>query len=255
MLILQGWLVSTSSPSHTFLLKLSWPSADRGNGITVVSLYCCCLSKGAYIESNFPLKVANCSQKIVTAIACRWLAASFGAGSEGWKDFICRRGGERKKKGAVHIERCVVKNECEVSHAPDDENGCFFARLRRNKILCICWHAKRQKQYAVSLTYCSQRGYNKSKISQRSCFYYKPCWGCIRKEKSVSVHVLQLCKDQEDLFLLAACLSPNTKKSKYTKGAFSLCWGQMSSVKSCLQTRLIFYFILQSLYQFIKTVL
>lgn len=37
--------------------------------------YCCCLSNGAYIESNFPLKGANCSQKIVTAIAWRWLAA------------------------------------------------------------------------------------------------------------------------------------------------------------------------------------
>lgn len=124
MLILQGWLVSTSSPSHTFLLKLSQPSADRGNGITVVSFYCCCLSKGAYIESNFPLKAANCSQKIVTAIAWRWLAASFGVGSQEWKDFIRGRG-EEGKKGAVHIKRCVVKNECETSHAPDDENGCW----------------------------------------------------------------------------------------------------------------------------------
>lgn len=73
MLILQSWLISTSSPSHT--QELSKPSADRGSGITVVSFYCC-LSKGAYIESNFPLKGPNCSQKIVTDIAWRWLAAS-----------------------------------------------------------------------------------------------------------------------------------------------------------------------------------
>lgn len=141
MLILQGWLVSTSSPSHTFLLKLSQPSADRGNGITVVFFYCCCLSKGAYIESNFPLKGVNCSQKIVTAIAWRWLAASFGVGSQEWKDFICGRGG-----GAVHIKRCVVKNLCEISHAPDDESGCCFARWRGNRnrnLMCICWCAKR----------------------------------------------------------------------------------------------------------------
>lgn len=46
------------------------------------SFYCCCLSKGAYIESNLPLKGANCSKKIVTAIAWRWLAASSGVGSQ-----------------------------------------------------------------------------------------------------------------------------------------------------------------------------
>lgn len=101
MLILQVWLASTSSPSRTSALKPSQPRADRGNGITVVSFYCCCLSKGAYIESNFPLKVRNCSQKIVTAIAWRWLAASFVVGSEEWKDFICRRGnGKRRGSGA-----------------------------------------------------------------------------------------------------------------------------------------------------------
>lgn len=105
MLILQGWLVNTSSPSHTFLLKLSRPSADRGNGITVVSFYCCCLSKGAYIESNFPLKGTNCSQKIVTAIAWRWLAASFGVGSQEWKAFICWMREEEKRK-----EQCILKD-------------------------------------------------------------------------------------------------------------------------------------------------
>lgn len=141
MLILQGWLVSTSSPSHMFLLKLSQPSADRGSGITVVSFYCCCLSKGAYIESNFPLKGANCSQKIVTAIAWRWLAASFGVGSQEWKDFICGIGEEEKKK-EQRILRCVVKNECEFSHTPDDGKGCcFFVRWRGNRnlgVFCSC---------------------------------------------------------------------------------------------------------------------
>lgn len=143
MLILQGWLVSTSSPSHTFLLKLSQTSADRGSGITVVSFYCCCLSKGAYIESNFPLKGANCSQKIVTAIAWRWLDASFGVGSKEWRNFICRSGKEvrkKRKKGAAHIKGCVVKNECEFSHAPDDGNGCCFARWWGKKSdLCVCF--------------------------------------------------------------------------------------------------------------------
>lgn len=49
-------------------------------------------------------------------------------------------GGERKeKKGAVHIKICVVKNQCEISQAPDDENGCCFARWRGNRnLLCIC---------------------------------------------------------------------------------------------------------------------
>lgn len=88
MLIIQGWLVNTLSPSHTFPLKLPRPSADRGGRITVVSFYCCCLSKAAHIESNFPLKATNCSQKIVTAIAWRWLAASSDVGSQ--KGFICR---------------------------------------------------------------------------------------------------------------------------------------------------------------------
>lgn len=92
MLILQGWLVSTSSPSHTFPLKLSQTSADGDSGITVVSFYCCCLSKGAYIESNFPLKGANCSQKIVTAIAWRWLDAFFGC----WQ---CRMEGFHMQEG------------------------------------------------------------------------------------------------------------------------------------------------------------
>lgn len=144
MLILQGWLVSTSSPSHTFPLKLSQPSADRGNGITVVSFYCCCLSKGAYIESNFPLKGANCSQKIVTAIAWRWLAASFCCWQPRMEGFHMREGERKGKRGAVHIKRCVVKNECEISHAPDDGSGCCFARWRGNRhLMCICWCAER----------------------------------------------------------------------------------------------------------------
>lgn len=143
MLILQGWLVSTSSPSHTFLLKLSQTSADRGRGITVVSFYCCCLSKGAYIESNFPLKGANCLQKIVTAIAWRWLDVSFGCWQQRIEEFHMqeRKGSKKKerKKRAVHIKGCVVKNECEFSHAPDDGNGCCFARWwgKKNNRRCV----------------------------------------------------------------------------------------------------------------------
>lgn len=194
MLILQGWLVSTSSPSHTFLLKLSRPSADRGNGITVVSFYCCCLSKGAYIESNFPLKGANCSQKIVTAIARRWLAASSVLAAKNGR--ISYAGGERKKKGAVDIKRCVVKNECEISHAPDDENGCCFARWRGNiNLMCICWCAKR-------LRWCVVRWGDAGFLISYNVGPSEPL------RVAICLHVLQLCKDQEDLFLLAACPSP-----------------------------------------------
>lgn len=128
MLILQGWLVSTSSPSHAFL---SQTSADRGSGITVVPFYCCCLSKGAYIESNFPLKGANCSQKIVTAIAWRWLAAYLLFCWPGMEGFhmqvvgVWREGG-LKKRSSAYYKGCVVKNECENSHAPDDEKTAVF---------------------------------------------------------------------------------------------------------------------------------
>lgn len=146
MLILQGWLISTSSPSHT--QELSRPSADRGSSITVVSFYCCCLSKGAYIESNFPLKGPNCLQEIVTDIAGRWLASSFAAGRQDWKDFICRRG-KGITRGAAHIKRCVVKNECEISPTGQDESGCCLQlegeggfrqvqRGRGERVVCLC---------------------------------------------------------------------------------------------------------------------
>lgn len=35
---------------------------------------------------------------------------------------------------------------------------------------------------------------------------------------AISLHVLQLCEDQEDLFLLAACPSPETEKPIKGKG-------------------------------------
>lgn len=146
MLILQGWLVSTSSPSHMFPLKLSQPSADRGSGITVVSFYCCCLSKGAYIESNFPLKGANCSQKIVTAIAWRWLAASFGVGSQEWKDFICGSGEEEKKKEQrilkdvlwkmsvnFHTLRMMEKAAVFLSGGGETEICVYFVLVQRGR--------------------------------------------------------------------------------------------------------------------------
>lgn len=143
MLILQGWLVSTSSPSHMFPLKLSQPSADRGSGITVVSFYCCCLSKGAYIESNFPLKGANCSQKIVTAIAWRWLAASFGVGSQEWKDFICGIGEEEKKKGAAHIKMCCEKWVWIFTHSGWWKRLLFFCQVEgKQKSVCILFLCK-----------------------------------------------------------------------------------------------------------------
>lgn len=67
MVILQSWLINTSSPSH--IQELSKPSAARGSSITFVSFYCCCLSKGACIESNFP---PSCSQMIVNDVTWRW---------------------------------------------------------------------------------------------------------------------------------------------------------------------------------------
>lgn len=97
MLILQGWLISTSSPSHT--QELSRPSADRGSSITVVSFYCCCLSKGAYIESNFPLKGPNCLQEIVTDVAGRWLASSFCCWQPRLEGFHMQEG-QRNNKGS-----------------------------------------------------------------------------------------------------------------------------------------------------------
>lgn len=41
----------------------------------------------------------------------------FGVGSQEWKDFICRGRGRKK---AQRIFKGVVKNECEISHTPDD---------------------------------------------------------------------------------------------------------------------------------------
>lgn len=90
--------------------------------------YCCCLSKGAYIESNFPLKGPNCLQEIVTDVAGRWLASSFAAGSRDWKDFICRRG-EGITRGAAHIKRCVLKNEEKSAKSPP---------LGRMKVAAVC---------------------------------------------------------------------------------------------------------------------
>jgi len=51
----------------------------------------------------------------------------------------------RGGKGTAHIKGCVVKNECEFSHAPDDENGCCFARWwgNRNLTCVFCCCAKR----------------------------------------------------------------------------------------------------------------
>lgn len=42
---------------------------------------------------------------------------------------------------------------------------------------------------------------------------------------AISLHVLQLCKDQEDLFLLAACPSLETEKPRKKKGTSGLCCG------------------------------
>lgn len=62
------------------------------------------------------------------------------AARNGKISYVGRRGGggERKRKGAAHIKRCVVKNECEISHPPDDGDGCCFARWRGNGFLCTC---------------------------------------------------------------------------------------------------------------------
>lgn len=118
---------------------------------------------------------------------------------------ISYAGGERKKKGgAVHIKRCVVKNECEISHVSDDENGCCFAMWRGNRnLMCdvqrgrgdVLWGWEMQGfiiNYTVDLS--------------------------VNLRLAISLHVLQLCKDQEDLFLLAVCPSPETEKPTKEKG-------------------------------------
>lgn len=141
MLILQGWLVSTSSPSHAFLLKLSQTSADRGSGITVVSFYCCCLSKGAYIESNFPLKGANCSQKIVTAIAWRWLAAYllFCWVGNGRISYAGGGRGEGGRKGAAHIIKDVLwKMSVKIHKLQMMKRLLFLAGGEEIEIWCVC---------------------------------------------------------------------------------------------------------------------
>lgn len=122
------------------------------------------------------------------------------------------RGRRKKKKEAVHIKRCVVKNECEISHAPDDENGCCFARWRGNKnrmcdmrkgrgdVLWVLGDAGFIINYTVGLSEKKLR-------------------------LTISLHVLQLCTDQEDLFLLAACPSPEREKPTKGKGTSGLCCG------------------------------
>ena len=61
-------------------------------------------------------------------------------------------------------------------------------------------------------------------------FYYKLHPGPHQEKKlrpAISLHVLQLCKDQEDLFLLAARPSPETEKPIKRKGLLGLCCGQV----------------------------
>lgn len=50
----------------------------------------------------------------------------------------------RKKKKEQRILRCVVKNECEFSHTPDDGKGCcFFCQVEgKQKSVCILFLCK-----------------------------------------------------------------------------------------------------------------
>lgn len=129
------------------------------------------------------------------------------------------RGEGGKKKGAAHIKRCVVKNECEISHAPDDENGCCFSRWRGNRNLMCDVQRGRGDVCVVGL---GDAG-----------FIMNTTVGLSEKLRlAVSLHVLQLCKDQEDLFLLAARPSPETE----TKGKGLVLWpsGQLMPNVKCL---------------------
>lgn len=99
----------------------SRPGADSTNAITVVAVYCGCLAGRGSIQSNFPLKGANCWRKIVCAVAQPWLAGrpSLATANKGeWKDFIL--GAESKwaregwmeggtRKSTVHIKMCCEK--------------------------------------------------------------------------------------------------------------------------------------------------
>lgn len=95
--------------------SLSQPSADRGNGITVVAFYYCCPSKRAYIESNFPLKVANCSLKIDGRHYWEWLAGPWCMAVGGIERISCTEEDNRRKAWRI-LKDVFVQTACEISH-------------------------------------------------------------------------------------------------------------------------------------------
>lgn len=86
----------------------------------------------------------------------------------------------------MHIKRCVVKDEREISHAPDDGNGCCCARWRGNRnVMCDVQRG---------------RGSVLGGLEMQVFIISDTLWDYQKKlTLSISLHVWQLCKDQEDL--------------------------------------------------------
>lgn len=133
------------------------------------------------------------------------------------------REGKGRRKGAVHIKRCVVKKMSVKLHT------------LRMKVAAVLPGGGEIGMWCVFLEV--QKG--RCVVGLRDAdFILNYTLGRKKLTLAIFPHVLQLCKDQEDLFLLVACPSPETvrlKKRKWILGCAVTVdhhWCQMSNTSS-----------------------